>query len=133
MYATPTGQFDVIAMTDSLDDIPIRPILKTLQTPPQFKAPSPGMRFMQFNEGAWPPSPRVAAAIAAVAGDVNRYGDSHWSKLAGAIAARSGVPTDRIICGNGSAELIGFASTAFVEPGRNVVVSTPTFPRLGSN
>jgi histidinol-phosphate aminotransferase len=120
-------------MTDSLDDLPIRPILKTLQTPPQFKAPPAGIRFMQFNEGAWPPSPRVAEAIARVAGEVNRYGDSHWSKLAAAISARSGVPADRIICGNGSAELIGFASTAFVEPGRNVVVSTPTFPRLGSN
>jgi len=121
------------SMTETLDDLPVRPVLKTLQTPPHFKAPPPGMRFMQFNEGAWPPSPRVAEAIAGAAGEVNRYGDSHWSKLAAAIARRLGIPTDRIVCGNGSAELISFASTAFVEPGRNVVVSTPTFPRLGSN
>jgi len=119
-------------MAKSIDDLPIRPVLKTLPTPPQFKPPAPGIRFMQFNEGAWPPSPRVAEAIAAAAGQVNRYGDSHWSKLASAIAARSGVPADCIVCGNGSAEIIGFAATAFVEPGRNVVVSVPTFPRLGT-
>ncbi|MGH7005907.1 MAG: pyridoxal phosphate-dependent aminotransferase, partial [Alphaproteobacteria bacterium] len=120
-------------MTETLDDLPIRPVLKTLPTPPHFKAPPPGVRFMQFNEGAWPPSPRVAEAIAAAAKDVNRYGDSHWSRLAAALSARAGVSPDRIVCGNGSAELIGFASTAFIEAGRNVVVSTPTFPRLGSN
>jgi histidinol-phosphate aminotransferase len=41
------------------------------------------------------------------------------------------VAQDCIICGNGSAELITLASTAFIEPGRNAVVSTPSFPRLG--
>jgi len=118
-------------MTDSLDDLPIRPVLKTLVNPPVFKPVPPGVRFMQFNEGAWPPSPKVAAAIAEAATHVNRYGDSHWSKLAPAIATRAGVAQDCIICGNGSAELITLASTAFIEPGRNAVVSTPTFPRLG--
>jgi histidinol-phosphate aminotransferase len=118
-------------MTETLDDLPIRPVLKALMTPPQFKPAAPGIRFMQFNEGAWPPSPKVAAAIAAAAGQVNRYGDSHWSRLAPAIAARTGFPADCIICANGSAELITLASTAFIEPGRNCVVSTPSFPRLG--
>lgn len=118
-------------MTESLDDLPIRPVLKSLVNPPVFKPVPPGVRFMQFNECAWPPSPKVTAAIAAAAGQVNRYGDSHWSRLAPAIAARSGVAQDRIVCGNGSAELITLASTAFIEPGRNVVVSTPSFPRLG--
>ena len=118
-------------MTDTLDDLPIRPILKSLVNPPVFKPVPPGVRFMQFNEGAWPPSPKVTAAIAEAAQHVNRYGDSHWSKLAPAIAARTGVAQDCIVCGNGSAELITLASTAFIEPGRNAVVSTPTFPRLG--
>lgn len=119
-------------MTETLDDLPIRPALKSLVAPPQFKPVPPGIHFMQFNEGAWPPSPKVIAAIAAAATHVNRYGDSHWSKLAPAIAARTGVAQDCIICGNGSAELITLASTAFVEPGRNAVVSTPSFPRLGA-
>ena len=119
-------------MTETLDDLPIRPVLKALMTPPQFKSAAAGVRFMQFNEGAWPPSPRVAAAIAEAAKHVNRYGDSHWSRLAPAIAARAGVSPDCIVCGNGSAELISLASAAFTEPGRNVVVSTPSFPRLGA-
>lgn len=119
-------------MTETLDDLPIRPALKSLMTPPQFKPAPPGIRYMQFNEGAWPPSPRVAAAIAEAARQVNRYGDSHWSRLVPAIAARAGVAPECIVCGNGSAELITLASTAFVEPGRNVVVSTPSFPRLGA-
>ncbi len=118
-------------MTETFDDLPVRPVLKSLMAPPQFKPAPPGVRFMQFNEGAWPPSPRVAAAIAAAAGRVNRYGDSHWSELVPAIAARAGVATECIVCGNGSAELIAFASTAFIEAGRNAVVSTPSFPRLG--
>ncbi len=118
-------------MSETLDDLPIRPVLRALVNPPVFKPVPPGVRFMQFNEGAWPPSPKVAAAIAAAAAQVNRYGDSHWSKLAPAIAARAGVAQDCIICGNGSAELITLASTAFIEPGRNAVVSTPSFPRLG--
>ncbi len=118
-------------MTETFDDLPIRPVLKSLVNPPVFKPAPANIRFMQFNEGAWPPSPRVAAAIAAAAKQVNRYGDSHWSRLAPAIAARSGVAQDGIICGNGSAELITLASTAFIEPGRNAVVSTPSFPRLG--
>jgi histidinol-phosphate aminotransferase len=119
-------------MTETLDDLPIRPVLKSLMTPPVFKPAPAGVRFMQFNEGAWPPSPKVVAAIAAAAGEVNRYGDSHWSKLVPAIASRAGWTPDRIVCGNGSAEIITLASTAFSEPGRNVVVSTPSFPRLGA-
>jgi histidinol-phosphate aminotransferase len=118
-------------MTETLDDLPIRPVLKSLVTPPQFKPAPADIRFMQFNEGAWPPSPQVVAAIAAAV-QVNRYGDSHWSKLAPAIAARTGTTPECIVCGNGSAELITLASTAFTEPGRNVVVSTPSFPRLGA-
>lgn len=119
-------------MTETLDDLPIRPVLKTLVSPPRFTPPPGGLRFMQFNEGAWPPSPRVAEAIARVA-DLNRYGDSHGSRIVPAMAARLGVSPECVVLGNGSAELIVFASTAFVEPGRNVVVSTPTFPRLGSS
>jgi hypothetical protein len=45
-------------MTETLDDLPIRPVLKTLVNPPQFKPAPAGIRFMQFNEGAWPPSRR---------------------------------------------------------------------------
>jgi len=119
-------------MTETLDDLPIRPVVKTLVAPPQFKPAPPGVRFMQFNEGAWPPSQKVVSAIAAAARHVNRYGDSHWSKLAPALAARTGTTPDCIVCGNGSAELITLSSTAFCEPGRNVVVSTPSFPRLGA-
>jgi len=119
-------------MTETLDELPIRPVLKTLMTPPQFKPAPPGVRYMQFNEGAWPPSPRVAAAIAEATVNVNRYGDSHWSRLVPAIAARTGVAPDCIVCGNGSAELISLASTAFIEPGRNTVVTIPSFPRLGA-
>jgi histidinol-phosphate aminotransferase len=120
-------------MTETLDDLPIRPVLRTLANPPVFKPVPPGVRFMQFNEGAWPPSPRVAEAITKATQNLNRYGDSHWSKLAPAIAARTGVAQDCIVCGNGSAELIVFAATAFIEPGRNAVVSTPSFPRLGGS
>jgi histidinol-phosphate aminotransferase len=125
-------------MTETFDTLPIRPVLKTLTIPPRAAPPPPGrnapLARMHFNEGWWGPSPEVAQALsAAISGGLNRYHESYWTKLAGAIAARCGVAEDRIVCGNGSIELIALASQAFLEPGRSAVLAWPTFPRLRSN
>ncbi len=119
-------------MTETFPGPPFRAVLNTLVSPPREAAAAQKLRRMHFNEGAWPPSPRVAAAITAAIGKVDRYTESYGGPLAAAIARRTGLPLERVIVGNGSGELISFAANAFVESGRNGIVSVPSFPRLGS-
>lgn len=107
----------------------LTPMARPAPAPPGRNAP---MRRMHYNEGAWPPSPRVGEAIAAAIakGGLNRYFEGYWGALADDLAARHGVAVDRLVCGNGSGELIQLAALALLEPGRNQVLSWPTFPRL---
>ncbi len=120
-------------MSQSFDGPPFRAILNTLVSPPRhWSADPPALRRMHFNEGAWPPSPRVAEAIVAAVPRVGRYGEAYGGAFAAAIAKRTGLPHERIFVGNGSGELIAFAGFAFIEPGRNGIVAAPSFPRLGA-
>ncbi len=123
-------------MAQDQTEIPLRPSLAAIAPPPRPAPAPPGrnapLRRMHFNEGAWPPSPRVGEAVLRAMGGLNCYGDSYGGKLTAAIARGSGLPPERIFVGNGSGELISLASTAFIEPGRNGVVTTPTFPRIGA-
>jgi histidinol-phosphate aminotransferase len=107
----------------------LTPMARPAPAPPGRNAP---MRRMHYNEGAWAPSPRVTEALAKAIGDggLNRYFEGYWGALAEAVARRHGVGVERVVCGNGSGELIQHAAMAFLEPGRNQVLSWPTFPRL---
>jgi histidinol-phosphate aminotransferase len=121
-------------MSQSTAEIPLRAALSGIAPPPR---PAPAshaapLRRMHFNEGAWPPSPRVGEAVLAAMGGLNRYGDSYGGRLVAAIARETGLAPERIVVGNGSGELISLAATAFVEPGLNGVVTVPTFPRIGA-
>ena len=58
---------------------------------------------LNTNEGAFPPSPRVMAALAAIADETLRlYPDPVSARLRAAAAARFGVTADQILAGNGS-------------------------------
>ncbi len=63
--------------------------------------------------------------------DINRYPDSEASELRGAISAFIGVPAEKILCGNGSDELIKIIIDAFVNPGEAVLSHSPTFGMYG--
>jgi histidinol-phosphate aminotransferase len=71
--------------------------------------------------------PAVVEAIAAAAGDVNRYGDHRAADLRAAIAGWLDVDVDRVAAGCGSVGLLQQLLLAYVDPGDEVVYPWPSF------
>jgi histidinol-phosphate aminotransferase len=59
--------------------------------------------------------------------DLNRYPEACFPELLSALSDYTGVPTEGIICGSGSDELIAMINQAFVNPGDVVVSHAPSF------
>ena len=83
---------------------------------------------LHFNECPFPPSPAVAKAIADAAGGLNHYPDAVWSELTLAIASEWDWPRDRIVCANGSDELLLMVGQLVLGPGDEAVAPGPCFP-----
>ena len=79
------------------------------------------------NESALGPSPRASAAYAALAPDLHRYPDGGAELLRGTLARHYGLDPERIVCGNGSDELIGLLTKAYAGPGDEVLYSRHGF------
>jgi histidinol-phosphate aminotransferase len=79
------------------------------------------------NESALGPSPRAMAAYTALAGELHRYPDGGADALRSALARHHGLAAARIVCGNGSDELIGLLTKAYCGPGDEVVYSRHGF------
>ncbi|MGA2453633.1 MAG: histidinol-phosphate transaminase [Solirubrobacteraceae bacterium] len=79
----------------------------------------------------WPelPHPRVVAAITYVARrGLHRYPQLSGSDLRGALAERHGVDPERLILGNGAADLLSAATRALLEPGQQLLTHWPSYP-----
>ena len=72
---------------------------------------------LSSNESPLGPSPRAVEAFLRSATELSRYPDGSASILREAIAHRFGLETSRIICGNGSDELLALLAHAFLQPG----------------
>src|SRR5262245_36035278 len=72
---------------------------------------------LSSNESPLGPSPRAVEAFLKSAGELARYPDGSASVLREAIAHRLGLEPSRIICGNGSDELLALLAHAFLEAG----------------
>ncbi len=72
---------------------------------------------MSSNESPLGPSPKAVEAFRASIGDLARYPDGSASVLREAIGRRYGLEPSRIICGNGSDELLALLAHAFLQPG----------------
>lgn len=83
------------------------------------------------NENLFGISPRARKAFEAAAGQVNYYPDTACLRLARALSTRLEVPEGRIVFGNGTVELIYDLIRAYVVPGAEVVVGTPSFSAYG--
>jgi histidinol-phosphate aminotransferase len=78
------------------------------------------------NENPYGPSPKVVEALGAFE-HYNHYPDPGQRQMREALSEYLDVPSDRIVCGNGSDELIDMLLRMFVGPGDNVILPTPTF------
>jgi len=79
------------------------------------------------NENPLGASPRAQEAYAALATGLHRYPDGGAEALRRAIAERHGLDPARIVCGNGSDELITLLIRAYAGPGDEVLYSAHGF------
>jgi histidinol-phosphate aminotransferase len=82
---------------------------------------------LSSNESPLGPSPRAIAAYHALAPLLFRYPDASQSALRNAIGDVYGVEPDRVVCGNGSDEVLSLLIRAYAGPGDEVIVSQYAF------
>lgn len=82
---------------------------------------------LSSNEGAFGVPPGARAAMAAAAAEMHRYPDGHATALRQAIGRRFGLAPERIVCGNGSDELIQHLILAYGGEGTELVMSAHGF------
>jgi histidinol-phosphate aminotransferase len=75
------------------------------------------------------PHPRIVNAITFVARrGLNRYPHLRGPDLRDELSSRLGLDRERVIIGNGAAELLSSAARALIEPGQRLVTSWPSYP-----
>ncbi|MCW2970746.1 MAG: aminotransferase class I/II-fold pyridoxal phosphate-dependent enzyme [Solirubrobacterales bacterium] len=86
---------------------------------------------LDLSQTTWPelPHPRIVSAITFVARrGLHRYPHLHASDLRNQLAERLDVEPDRLILGNGAAELLSSATRALIEPGQQLLTAWPSYP-----
>ncbi len=102
---------------------PGRPIEEVAR---ELNLPADSIIKVASNENPFGPSPLALAAMLKAVADVNLYPDGNAFYLKQKLAAKLGVEPGNLILGNGSNEIIEFATHALLEDegnGQNVVVS----------
>ena len=83
---------------------------------------------LNTNESAFSPSPRVRAVLAGIADDSLRlYPDPVSRKLRETAAALYGLAPEQVLAGNGSDDCLTILYRAFLSPGDEVRVPSPTY------
>jgi histidinol-phosphate aminotransferase len=82
---------------------------------------------LSSNEGAFGPPPEAIAAMRATAATMHRYPDGGMTALRTAIGARFGMDPARIVCGNGSDELISLLIHGYGGPGTELLTTEHSF------
>ena len=82
---------------------------------------------LSSNEGAFGPPPGAVEAIRKMATEAHRYPDGGAKALREAIGAAHGLDPARIVCGNGSDELIALLIMAYGGEGTELVMSAYGF------
>ncbi len=83
---------------------------------------------LNTNENPYPPSPRVAEAIAGALGErLRRYPDPVGTAFRKVAARLHGVEPGMILAGNGSDDLLTILTRAFAGPGDVVAYPTPSY------
>ena len=82
---------------------------------------------LSSNESPLGPSPRAKEAYRRIADDLGHYPDGSATQLREAIGTRYGLDPARIICGNGSDDLISLLAHAYLGPGDEGIYTTHGF------
>jgi histidinol-phosphate aminotransferase len=82
---------------------------------------------LSSNETPLGPSPKAVAAYRAMADSLARYPDGGAHELRQALGRHHGLDPERIVCGNGSDELISLLTQAYCGPGDEVLYSRHGF------
>ena len=82
---------------------------------------------LSSNEGPFGPPPGAIEAIRNAAAEAHRYPDGGAEALRAALGARWGLDPARIVCGNGSDELIALLILAYGGEGTEIVMSAHGF------
>ena len=82
---------------------------------------------LSHNESAYGPSPKAVAAYRSACGRLHRYPDSAQYELRRSLAEVHKLDIDRIICGNGSEELLGLLIRAYLGEGDELLLTENHF------
>lgn len=82
---------------------------------------------LSSNESLAGPSPKALSAYQQAGQTLHFYPDGDQSALRSAIGEVFGLDSQRIVCGNGSDELIQLLMRAYLQPGDEVVISQHSF------
>ena len=82
---------------------------------------------LSSNETPLGPSPAAKAALAAIADHLEDYPEGSAEALRNAIAARYGLDPARIVCGNGSDDLLHLLAVAYLGPGDEAIFTEHGF------
>ncbi|PZW50530.1 histidinol-phosphate aminotransferase [Humitalea rosea] len=82
---------------------------------------------LSSNEGPFGPPPKAIEAMTAAALDANRYPDGNATALRAAIGRKFGLDPARIVCGNGSDELLSMLILAYGGEGTELIMSAHGF------
>ena len=122
------ARFDPIAsLRPHLQDLPpYEALVDAVSIAAQHGVPADQVLQLDGNENPYGPSPK---ALEALRGEyaAERYSDATQTRLRGALSSHLGVPTESIIAGAGSDELIDLIFRMWVAPGDRVVTCGPTF------
>ena len=93
-------------------------------------ANAPTLVRLSSNENPYGPSQMAVKAMTDAFSLAWRYPDEHEHLLVEALAQLHKVPTQQILLGNGSGEILKVAAAAFTAAGRKLVVGNPTFEAI---
>lgn len=88
---------------------------------------------LSFNENPYGPSPRAVEAMQAELTALHLYQDATSDALRTTLAKDLGVGPNQIILTNGADELILLATLAFLDPGEEVIIPSPTFGQYAAS
>jgi len=81
------------------------------------------------NENPLGPSPKAVKAIKQYLKYIHRYPDPDANRMKKKLAEKLDLSPDHFLIGNGGAEIIDLIALALIDPGDEVLLSYPTFPK----